>query len=35
MDAPDIIDYNALKVLTDICGSTLLDLAEADSLPPV
>jgi Zn-dependent M28 family amino/carboxypeptidase len=33
MDDPEIIDYNALKVLTDICASTMLELANADSLP--
>lgn len=33
MDDPDIIDYNALKVLTDLCASSILELANADKLP--
>ena len=33
MDAPDIIDYNALKVLTDLCASSILEIANADKLP--
>ncbi len=34
MDDPDIIDYNALKVLSDLCAGCLLKLADADVLPP-
>jgi len=33
MDTPDIIDYNAMKVLTDLCVFALSELAALDDLP--
>ncbi len=33
LDDPDIIDYNALKVLGDLCATALLKVANAPELP--
>lgn len=35
MDTTDIVDYNALKVLTDLCASALSKLATIEALPSV
>ena len=33
MDTPDIIDYNGLKVLTDLCAAAVWKLATVEDLP--